>query len=1129
VFIQSLTRRWGCPAIAYGVVALLVVGLMRAPAPAQDLVRKSLFKPGDPQPIQLYADEISTWLEGGKRVFLLKGRVYVEQGINKLRADQGVAWVDEARKKNTGIYYVDLYADGEVVFEEASRRTPAAKAHLELATRGEVRIKAYASKVAQRPLPQDPVYRRARTETQGAALSGHGPRTAIQKVSGEDQLPLPPTPVEQKRPSAAPPPASPLSPEPGPPTVGPPPLPAPMLPQNQAIPKPPPREASSAFGPPSSALKPEKAVSTVSRAPGQTTQGPAPVAPAVPPASSFPGLAPPVPLVPGPALAAPPRSVKIRPRSSLDIKAKSFPPVNGETPWVVTTGVIISVTNPTDQSAFLDIEADRMVVWKRGGATDLFGDRRGPQGEADGQQVEFYLAGNVEIRNKTSKETQTLRADEVYYDVGRNVAVALRADLEVMQPKLLYPLHVTGEQVLQIGPKLFQATQSEVFSSALPSDPGLRVTVVEATLEERDVVKRTIFGFPYIDRETGLERTEAQKIFRGRRMVLHVEDVPIFYLPYIQGDPEDPLGPLEALSFKYNDIFGFQFYSTFNVYDLLGIDPIPGTRWRLFLDYLSKRGPAAGTEYDFAGSDLFGIPNHYQGLLKAYGIYDTGDDILGGDRGRFAFLAPGTRVPIDHPDWRGRLFGRLNVLDLPAGFLFQGQLSLLSDRGFHEQYFNQEFVNGLDQDTYGYLKQQQNQWAWSILVEPRLHDWFTSTEWLPRADYFLLGQKLLDNWFTYNLWANAGYGRLRPTEEPSFAYGPTDRRVDTGRFDVIQELSLPLAVGPFKVVPYVVGDITYYTEDLFGDDQARFYGGGGARASLPFSRLYPDACSELFNLNGVFHKIVVSGNYYHAVSDTSMFRLPQLDRLNDDATDQALRDIRVRQLELNPEFGAFLISSPIFDPQLYALRRLILSRIDTRDDIEVLQLGLRQRWQTKRGFPGNQHIIDWMTLDLQGSIFPHSDRDSFGETVGILEYDWIWNIGDRTALVSNGWFEPVEDGPRVFNFGATLNRPDRTSLYLGYRHIDPLESRAVVGALSYAFSAKYAITASSVYDFGVDNQVNSLTLTRIGTDLQVSLSVHHNSILDNFGVGLEIMPNLLPASSRRTPGLGTSPFMGAQR
>jgi hypothetical protein len=192
------------------------------------------------------------------------------------------------------------------------------------------------------------------------------------------------------------------------------------------------------------------------------------------------------------------------------------------------------------------------------------------------------------------------------------------------------------------------------------------------------------------------------------------------------------------------------------------------------------------------------------------------------------------------------------------------------------------------------------------------------------------------------------------------------------------------------------------------------------------------------------------------------------------------------------------------------------NRIDTLDDIEVLQLDLRQRLQTKRGYPGQQHIVDWMTLDLSASIFPHSNRDNFGDTLGFLEYDWLWNIGDRTALASTGWIDAVNQDAHEFTFGAFLNRPDRTNFYLGYRQIDPVQSKAVTAAVTYVFSPKYATTISSTYDFGTNQSLsNSLVLTRMGSDLQVSLGFTYNALQNNFGVVFEILPNLAANTAKR--------------
>src|SRR5207253_1004212 len=155
-------------------------------------------------------------------------------------------------------------------------------------------------------------------------------------------------------------------------------------------------------------------------------------------------------------------------------------------------------------------------------------------------------------------------------------------------------------------------------SSRLPSDPGLKVYVSKAKLEQRQVPKRMFLGLgpPVKDPVTGEPQIDTQRIFKGTNVFVKLQDVPVFYLPYIQGDVNDPLGPLESININYNKMYGTQFFSTWNVYDLIGITPQPGTRWVVNADYMSKRGPALGTNYDYLGNSFFGIPSNYVGYFK---------------------------------------------------------------------------------------------------------------------------------------------------------------------------------------------------------------------------------------------------------------------------------------------------------------------------------------------------------------------------------------------------------------------------------------------------------------------------------------------------------------------------------
>jgi hypothetical protein len=841
-----------------------------------------------------------------------------------------------------------------------------------------------------------------------------------------------------------------------------------------------------------------------------------------PRAQDTPGPSTAVPLLPGQtplATGNPVRQFTVTPRTAAGFKGPYARVINGERVVVVLGGVIVTVTGGPNNEV-LDIEADSLILWSHGGATVDALTLNSPDAQS-GRQLEFYLAGNVELREQTGKDVRTLRADEVYYDINRHVAIAVSADLQFRQPGVPDPIHLKADELMQLSATEYKGVNAEVFASRTPADPGLKVVFAEATLEEKKVPRTSIFGTTFTNTLTGQPEIEVEQLVHGDNVYLKIEDVPVFYLPYVQGDANDPLGPIRNINVGYNRIYGGQFGVSLNMFDLLAITPRPGLRWVLDADYLTRRGPALGTTFDYSGENPFGLSGRYTGRLEAHGMFDRASDILGGGRGE----------EDHHPDGRGSVQWHQNVQGLPLGFSVQTQVGLFSDHNYYEQYHKIFFDQDINQETYLYLKQQRDNWAWSFLAEPRIRNWVTETEKLPELEGHLIGESFFDL-LTYNAHASAGYYQLEPAHSVPGAFALTDQSDKTGRFDLYQELSLPFQVGPVKVVPYSVLDLTEYTQDLNGDTRGRVYGGGGVRFSMPLTRVYTGVCSELFNLNQLNHKIVMTGNFYHADATDHFSRFPQLDRLDDDATDQAIRDFHPVLPTFNPSHGVLLQTSPLFDPQLYALRRLVDNRVDTLDDMEVFQADIRQRLQTKRGYPGMEHITDWMTLDLSASVFPRPNRDNFGETLGFLEYDYLWNVGDRTALTSTGWVDPVDNGARVFTFGAYLNRPDRTNYFIGFREIDPVGSQAVSAAITYIFSNKYAMTANTLYDFGTKQAVsNSLIFTRTGSDITVSMAVSYNAITNNFGFDLIILPNLVATGKRfaglvGVPGVGTGGMLG---
>jgi hypothetical protein len=1141
-----------------------------------ELLRLSRDVAGDAKPVVIEADHITTWNDGGHVVLILEGQGLVQQGVIQGRFARAVAFVDLPRYQKTGILHVALYAEGQVRLDSSAEIQDGAKAAVDLHTRGEFKLRALKGKIDRADRSKDPLVVRARAAKVGPVVEPIKPAKHTEPLTPPPGLLPPPgtmAPPGSTPPGSTPPGSTPpgsAAPSMPMPTTGrpvmrpargddPAPAASPVSAPRTTLPPLPGTETPSRFPPMGGSSGSLSGGSTPPKDPSPTPtprgngnpprELPAPVPAPVPAPATLPApvRGPSSPSVsnqlPAPRPApgtptTPPRNFNyiIGSRTGTqnwNVERTQLP--DGRSMITVSNGVLLSISGLQGMDT-LEVEADRAVVWTRDGHTNS-----DPKTGA-GNEIEFYMAGHVVLRTQRPQSGDKIRieADEMYYDTRRNVAVALQSRLEIKPSSqgnsglsITEPIVLTAAELFQTSETTYELVKSEVFSSKLPSDPGLKLLVARATVEERRRRRTDLFGRPVLNRKTGEQLTLVQNMLYAENVVGTLEGVPFFYTPALYTDANDPLGPLVSVSLGGNRIFGFQGGVGLDVYKLFGVLPYEGTRWRAYIDYMSRRGPALGTTFTYQGflAEVDPVERRlfpervydgaYSGVLKLYGLSDGGTDILGGQ--------PPELLTFQPTGFRGRAFWQQSIWDLPGGYDIHAQVSKWSDRNFLEQYYKHEFDTSPNQATFAMIKQQQDNWSWSALVEGRVNPWLTTTESFPRLDGYLQGWKLFDS-ITSHTHATLGFHRLAVSNDPplpvanappgTFLPEGTTTGGTTGRAAIFQEFALPLQWGAFNVAPYFKGAVVGYTEDVDGDANGQLWGGLGVRAHVPFTRLYEGVQSELFNVNGLNHKINLHANYFYAEATERYTQFLQIDRLNDFATDQANRELRPFQpLYYNSAAGQALASSPLYDPQRLALRRLVDNRFDTLDQINVLQLEVRQRLQTKRGVLGSQHIIDWMSLDAGVSLYPQADRDNFGSAVAFLEYDYNWNIGDRTSFQSSGWYDPNENGPRVTTMGLFFDRPDRTTYFVGYRQIDPLQSRAVTGAVTYTFSEKYSMTLSASYDLGRSAAFgNSLIFTRTGRDLQISMGFTYNSLQNNFGAIVEIVPNL--ASRRGTPGAG---------
>lgn len=807
------------------------------------------------------------------------------------------------------------------------------------------------------------------------------------------------------------------------------------------------------------------------------------------------------------------RRIRIRSRSGNEFNMFSRPAPNQTPPEQVTilTGGVTVLIEGLDQRVggkpvgTIELSADRMVIWSRGELAGGAGREAGVV-QSEDEPFDVYLEGNVVIFQGDPTNPLLMRkvhAGFATFDAREKKGLLLDAELEAYLPSLKGSVRVLAERIQQLGPNTFHAQHASITPSPY-GKPGYRVQATDAYLEQR--FRTSTFGGaaePAIDPATGEPEQETQNWITSLNNVFFIEDVPVFYLPYLSGPADKSQFPLESVLFAEDRIFGVQIRTQWDLLKLLGLTETRGSQWTLLGDYLSERGPAVGVNGKYHGTNLLGIPGKYNGELNSYFIFDHGTDDLGSDR--LALVPPSEE--------RGRFDWR-HMQTMPDGFTAIGELGYVSDRNFLQQYFPWDFDRAKDVETVAYVKQQQQDWAWTMLVQPELQNFEYTTEWLPRGDLYTLGHPLLDGWLTWSSHTSGAYAIIHPADRPT---DPNDLFVPISYYPGVQgadlmtrhEFDAPFNLGPVKIVPFAMGEAAYWGEGFDGQPVDRLAISAGVRSTLEASRAFPEVQSDIFGLNGLAHKIALEADYRYTSVSESLSNIPQYNEIDDNAQE------RFRERLIVNTFGGILPLT--VDPRIYALRTgagfdVTAPYNELIDDQQVVRLALRQRLQTKFGPPDKQRIRDWMTLDLEASYFPDPGRDNFGVPWGLLTARYAWNVSQRTSLLANAIYDYFPNAPQMWNMGVLSQRSERGSVYVGLQSIkvgDYLNSDILTASYSYQMSSKWISTMGTSYDLGEHrNAGQSFTVTRVGLDWLIHVAGSYDVSTGDVSFAVAIEPRI---------------------
>ncbi len=597
---------------------------------------------------------------------------------------------------------------------------------------------------------------------------------------------------------------------------------------------------------------------------------------------------------------------------------------------VIDSGVNL-VVDSADELASIDVSADRLVIWTVSPQTPDF---KVPNFQDERTPLEIYMEGNIVFR----QGERIIYADRMYYNVPNRTGTILSA--EVLTPVKNYEglLRLHADVLQQTGRDSFYAKNTFITSSRM-GEPGYRLQAGDIYFEDiQSPLLDPITGQAVPDPTTGQTAVAHQRLAQASNNFLFIGPAPVFYWPSLSTNLDDPTYYIRRVRGKHDNVFGTQVLTNWSGYQLLGIrQPPAGTDLEFSFDYLGLRGFGHGGSFTYNREGMFGMPGQVGGLFDYWGIPDHGLDNLGVDR---SALVP-------EKDYRFRLFWQHRQM-LPEDFQLSAEAGWISDRNFLESFYESEWDELKDQSTGVELKRTRENRSLSISADARLDNFFTETEWLPRGDHFWLGQPLLNDTFTWYEHSSAAFARFRPANTPAnpsdqpFEYLDWEKSPITGipemrygeRLATRQEIDWPFQLGAVKMVPYALGELARWGQDLNGNDMNRAYWQAGVRTSLPIWSVDPSVQSELFNVHGLAHKVVFEAEFAHAQSNQDPSLLPLYDQLDDDSVESE------RHRFISYTFGGTI--PPQFDERWYAVRTgmggwVTAQSTEVVDDLTVLR------------------------------------------------------------------------------------------------------------------------------------------------------------------------------------------------
>jgi hypothetical protein len=433
----------------------------------------------------------------------------------------------------------------------------------------------------------------------------------------------------------------------------------------------------------------------------------------------------------------------------------------------------------------------------------------------------------------------------------------------------------------------------------------------------------------------------------------------------------------------------------------------------LRLDFRSERGPAIGFDTEWETGE------HKQnwGRFISYFIDDSNPDLN---------RTSVDREPIDNGRYRVSFQAKQYFTD---DIYASVDVNLLSDERFLQDFYEGEFRENPQPDNMVALTKLGDDYSLTAIARKQLNEFFDGTERLPEFALDITRQPLFGSRIFYEGETSVGrYGR-------NFADTSESQDYDAARLDTFHQFLFPKTyMGWLSIVPRLGVRGTWYSEsgsvqpfeettstklsDGSVQEQTRIVNrlveegevfrpvvNAGLEVSFKASKAYEQVQSRVWGLDGLRHIVQPYLNYSLVYTGQEGRDLLQFDRIE-------------RSTQLPPiDFPAF-------------------NTMDSIDNWNILRLGLRNRFQTRR----DNATFNWLELnsffDIRfdqpdfGGLEP--DQGKFSNFVNRLRFTplpWVTFTLDAQLPVFDEGFSEI-------NTRANFLVNDRVQLNIGHRYLE---------------------------------------------------------------------------------------------